>query len=72
MAPDETKQSKPSSVRPLRIASAVICSFFGVRRKKDYVADGQDLKPKHIIISAVIGAVLLVMGLMLLMRFVTR
>ena len=40
MAPDETKQSKPSSVRPLRIASAVICSFFGVRRQKDYVADG--------------------------------
>ncbi len=45
---------------------AVFWSFFGVRRRADYQADTERLRPQHVIIAGIIaalGIVLLLFGL---------
>ena len=49
---------------------AVAWSFFGVRRSKDYENDVQKLNPLHVVIAGVIGAVIFVVALILLVRWV--
>ncbi len=49
---------------------AVLWSFFGVRRKSAYEADTQQLNPVHVIIAGIIGAVLFVLGLLMLVKMV--
>jgi hypothetical protein len=49
---------------------AVAWSFFGVRRSKDYEHDVQKLNPLHVVIAGVIGAVIFVVTLILLVRWV--
>jgi hypothetical protein len=60
--------SRPLSF--LQTLRAVAWSFFGVRRSVDYQRDVQKLNPVHLIIAGVIGAVLFVLALVLLVRFV--
>ena len=60
--------SRPVSF--LQTMRAVAWSFFGVRRSADYQKDVQKLNPVHVIIAGVIGALLFVMALVLLVRFV--
>jgi hypothetical protein len=49
---------------------AVLWSFFGVRRKSAYEADTQQLNPVHVIIAGIIGAILFVLGLLMLVKMV--
>jgi len=60
--------SRPVSF--LQTMRAVAWSFFGVRRSADYQKDVQKLNPVHVIIAGVIGALLFVLALVLLVRFV--
>jgi len=50
--------------------SAVAWSFFGVRRGKDHENDMAKLNPVHVLIAGVLGAALLVLMLVLLVRWV--
>lgn len=50
----------------LKAALAVFWSFFGVRKRRDYDADAQNLTPAQIIIAGLIGAALFVMTMLLL------
>jgi hypothetical protein len=54
----------------LQTARAVAWSFFGVRRSAEYERDVKHLNPVHVVIAGVIGAVLFVLALVLLVRWV--
>ena len=49
---------------------AVGWSFFGVRKGADYEKDLNQLNPVHVVIAAVIGAVLFIIVLLLLVNWV--
>ena len=55
---------------PLQVAKAVFWSFLGIRKRRDYDADSVQLKPQQVIVAGLIGAAFLVLGLILLVRFV--
>ena len=55
---------------PLQAARAVFWSFLGIRKRRDYEADGAELKPHQVIIAGLIGAALFVLSLILLVRLV--
>lgn len=50
----------------VKAALAVFWSFFGVRRRRDYDADAQNLKPVQIIVAGLIGAAVFVLTMVLL------
>ena len=66
---------KPAAGRtkatPAQAAKAVFWAFLGVRKQKDYDADAVSLTPAQAIIAGIIGAALLIAGLLLLVKFVT-
>jgi Protein of unknown function (DUF2970) len=51
-------------------AKAVAWSFFGVRKRSAYQQDIDKLNPVHVVIAGVAGAVLFVLALVLLVRWV--
>jgi len=51
---------------------AVFWSFFGVRKKSDYEADTQKLKPQHVIAAGVVTAVIFVLILFGIVKLITR
>ncbi len=63
--------NKPRRAGPLQVAKAVLWSFFGVRRSKDQDRDAVTITPLQIIVAGLIGAALLVVCLILVVRLVT-
>ena len=64
---------KDAAARPLSLLQtvrAVGWSFFGVRRSADQAQDVQKLNPVHVIIAGLLGAVLFVIVLVVLVRWV--
>jgi hypothetical protein len=55
----------------LQIAKAVFWAFFGVRKQSDLDSDASSLTPAQVIIGGIIGAALFVIGLVLVVKFVT-
>jgi len=51
---------------------AVFWSFFGVRRKADYAAGREKLKPHHVIVAGLVAAVVFVLILFAIVKLVTR
>jgi len=51
---------------------AVFWSFFGVRRRSEYEADTQRLKPQHVIAAGIVSAVVFVLVLFAIVKLVTR
>ena len=60
-------QRKGSLLQTMR---AVGWSFFGVRRSADYAQDVQKLNPVHVVIAGIVGALLFILALVLLVRWV--
>lgn len=56
----------------LQTMRAVFWSFFGVRKRRDYENDVQNLNPVHVIIAGLIGAGLFVLALILIVRMVVN
>ena len=56
------------SAGPLQIAAAVFWGFFGVRKRRNLEEDVTTIKPHHIVIAGVIGAVLFVLTLIVIVR----
>ncbi|MBW8371849.1 MAG: DUF2970 domain-containing protein [Thiobacillus sp.] len=50
----------------LKAALAVFWSFFGVRKRRDYDADAQNLTPAQVIIAGLIGGAVFVLTMLLL------
>ena len=51
---------------------AVFWSFFGVRKRADYESDTHKLKPQHVIAAGLISALVFVMLLFGLVKWITR
>ena len=49
---------------------AVAWSFFGVRKSSDYAQDVAKINPVHVIVAGVVAALLFVVGLVLLVRWI--
>jgi hypothetical protein len=54
----------------LQTLSAVLWSFFGVRKAKDYADDMQRLNPVHVIVVGVLVAAAFVLGLLAIVNYV--
>jgi preprotein translocase subunit Sec61beta len=54
----------------LQTVRAVFWSFFGVRKRADYESDVQQLNPRHVVIAGIVGAVLFVLALVTLVKWV--
>jgi hypothetical protein len=69
--PEGTGSGKrPAS--PLRAISAVLGAFVGIRKSKDRDLDLASLKPVHVIVAGVIGAVVFVSVIVTLVRLIAR
>jgi len=49
---------------------AVFWSFFGVRKRKDYESDANQLNPLHVVIAGVIGAIIFATILIVIVKIV--
>jgi len=54
----------------LSTVRAVFWSFAGVRRRKDYQEDATSLNPVHVIIAGIFAAIVFVLTIVLVVRFV--
>lgn len=53
-----------------QVATAVFWSFLGIRKRRDYETDSVELKPQQVIVAGLLGAAVLVLSLILLVRLV--
>jgi hypothetical protein len=65
-------EPKARKASPFTIAKAVLWSFLGIRRSKDYNADVVRITPLQAIIGGLIGGVLFVLTLLTVVYFVTH
>ncbi|MGH1359662.1 MAG: DUF2970 domain-containing protein [Burkholderiaceae bacterium] len=63
----ESVKSRASFAQSIK---AVAWSFFGVRRRQDHEADVSNLNPVHVIIAGIMMAVLFVLTLITIVRWV--
>jgi hypothetical protein len=63
----EVVQRKGSFAQTLK---AVAWSFFGVRKSSDYAQDVAKINPVHVIAAGVLAAVVFVVGLIVLVRWI--
>ena len=70
---EQRDELRSAVARPMSFGQtlrAVAWSFFGVRKGSEHEADMAKLNPVHVIIAGVMGAALLVLLLVLLVRWV--
>jgi hypothetical protein len=65
-------EQKARNAGPLDVAKAVFWSFLGIRRRAEHEKDAVTLKPAHVIVAGLIGAVLFVLSLVMLVKYITR
>jgi hypothetical protein len=63
---------KTANATPLQVFKAVFWSFIGIRRRAGHERDAVSLKPAQVIVAGIIGAILLVLGLVTLVHFIIR
>ena len=66
----EAASRKGTQATFLQTLSAVLWSFFGVRKAKDYADDMQRLNPVHVIVVGVLVAAAFVLGLLVIVNLV--
>jgi hypothetical protein len=77
-SPEESSPVQPEpppAARPatlLEVVRAVFWSFFGVRRGDAMRRDAVSIRPHQVIIVGILAAAILVVGLIILVRIITR
>jgi hypothetical protein len=66
-----TPRQAPRKAGPLDVARAVFWSFLGIRKRTAHEQDLVTLRPMQVIIAGIIGAVLLVLTIVTLVRYIT-
>ncbi|MCE2744584.1 MAG: DUF2970 domain-containing protein [Burkholderiales bacterium] len=66
----EAVSRKASTATFLQTLSAVLWSFFGVRKGKNHSEDMQRLNPVHVIVVGLLAAAAFVLGLLALVNYV--
>ena len=56
---------------PLDVAKAVFWSFLGIRKRTAHEKDFVTLRPMQVIVAGIIGAVIFVLCLVTLVRYIT-
>lgn len=56
---------------PWQTAKAVLSAFIGIRRRAAHEHDVVTLSPVHVIVAGIIAAVIFVLSLVMLVRFIT-
>jgi hypothetical protein len=69
--PDHKPGEAPRSAGPLDVAKAVFWSFLGIRKRAAHEKDFVTLKPLQVIVAGIIGAAILVLSIVTLVRFIT-
>jgi hypothetical protein len=64
-------QQPQRKATPLQVAKAVFWSFLGIRKRAAHERDAVTLTPVQVIVAGIIGAVIFVLGLIMLVRFIT-
>lgn len=64
----ELKQAAARRPNLLQTASAVLWSFFGVRKGRDHDRDMAQLNPVHVVITGVVFGVLFVLTLLMIVK----
>lgn len=62
---------KSAKATPLQVARVVFWSFFGIRKRAEYEKDAVSLTLPQVVIAGIIGAVIFVLSLVTLVRFIT-
>ena len=70
--PVQSERSLAKKGSHLHAVLAVFWSFFGIRKRRDYDADAQSLKPVQVIIAGLIGAAIFVGTMLLVVYMATR
>ncbi len=70
--PAKAPESPPRKATVAQVAGAVFWSFLGIRKRRDYDADAASISATQAIIAGIIGALVLVVALVVLVRFITR
>ena len=60
----------PQTASPLRVARAVFWSFLGVRKSVEHEKDLARIKPAQVVIAGLVGALIFVLSLVLLVKFI--
>jgi len=66
----ELKQAAARRPNLLQTVSAVLWSFFGVRKGRDHDRDMAQLNPVHVVITGVVLGVLFVLALLMIVKSV--
>jgi hypothetical protein len=73
-APAEPQSAPPSPPPPhlgfLQVVAAVLSAFIGIRKKSGFEADRAAIKPTHVIVAGIIGALIFIATLVTLVRFI--
>ena len=69
--PHRAPPDEPRKAGPLDVAKAVFWSFLGIRKRSAHEKDAVTLKPVQVIVAGIIGAVIFVLSLITLVRFIT-
>jgi hypothetical protein len=69
---EPTPPAGPTKASPWRAISAVLGAFIGIRKSADRDRDLAALKPVHVVVAGIIGAVLFVTTIVTLVRLITR
>jgi Protein of unknown function (DUF2970) len=60
----------PKTASPLQVARAVFWSFLGVRKRAEHEKDLARIKPAQVVIAGLVGALIFVLSLVLLVKFI--
>ncbi len=61
---------KPTKAGVLQVAKAVMFAFMGIRKRSDLEQDAASLTPAQVIVGGIVGAMLFVLGVMLIVRLI--
>ena len=62
---------KPGRATPLQVVRAVFWSFFGIRKRAALEKDAVSLTPLQVIVAGIVGAVIVVLSLVMLVRYIS-
>jgi hypothetical protein len=65
---EDVKGSPPAKASFLQTLSAVLWSFFGVRKGRDHERDMASLNPVHVVITGVLAGIVFVVGLVMVVK----
>ena len=66
-----TEPEQRRNASPLDVAKAVFWSFLGIRKRAAHEKDAVTIRPAQVIVAGIIGAVIFVLTLVVLVRFIT-